>query len=65
MSYLLATTENRVRWYRHSEESRDGVEPFTLSEVLDLRKSPVFPNKDAARAAAIALGLKTWRYVKI
>ncbi len=65
MSYLLATTENRVRWYQHSEESRDGVGPFTLSEVLDLRRSPVFPNKEAAKAAATALGLKTWRYVRI
>ena len=38
MSYVLATTEDKVRWYK---------------------------DKATAKDAAKALGLKTWRYVKI
>lgn len=70
MSYLLATTENRVRWYRVPLERFDDL--FTLSEgvfelleTLDLNTIPGFGNKATAKHVAKAIGLKTWRYVKM
>ncbi|MBL0423424.1 hypothetical protein JI739_24025 [Ramlibacter sp. AW1] len=65
MSYLLATTESKVRWYKFSfgPELKPGV--FELLEVLDLHQVPAFGDKETAKRAALALGLKVWRYVKI
>ena len=63
MSYVLATTETRVRWYKfQTPVVRD---QFELIEVLDTREVPMWGDKESAKLAALALGLKTWRYVKL
>lgn len=63
MSYVLATNEARVRWYKFPMPvERDHYE---LIEVLDTREVPMWGDKESAKLAAIALGLKTWRYVKL
>ena len=69
MTYILATTETRVRWYVvQLRQPADilALEPgqFTLSEHLDLDVVPGFGNKATAKQVAKAIGLKTWRYVK-
>jgi hypothetical protein len=65
VTYILATTEEVVRWYKF-KYNRD-LEPgqFELVEKLDLKKVPLFGDKETAKLAAQALGLKTWRYVRI
>jgi hypothetical protein len=70
MSYVLATTETRVRWYVIAIKKVEDIlnlkaGEFELAEELNLALVPGFGNKDTAKRAAIALGLKTWRYVKI
>ncbi|MEO7116059.1 MAG: hypothetical protein ABIZ18_09370 [Caldimonas sp.] len=65
MSYVLATYGNHVRWYRFEMSSRLREGAFTLEAELDLGVVPVFANKDDAKRAAQALGLTTWRYVRI
>jgi hypothetical protein len=61
MSYVLATTEDKVRWYKYDLKS-DGLE---LLDVLDLKQVVLWGDKASAKSAAKALGLKTFRYVKI
>lgn len=65
MTYVLATTETVVRWYcfRHSRDLKEGE--FELLEHLDLRRVPQFGDKETAKSAAQALGLKTWMYVRL
>lgn len=69
MTYILATTETRVRWYvvplKQPADIRT-LEPgqFTLLDHLDLAVVPGFGNKETAKLVAKAIGLKTWRYVK-
>lgn len=65
MTYLLATTEDVVRWYKF-KYNRD-LEPgqFELLDQLDLKQVPLFGDKETAKLAAQALGLKTWKYVRI
>lgn len=65
MSYVLATTENKVRWYkfRLGKNLKEGE--FELDTELDLRVIPHFSDKKTAKSAALALGLKTWKYVKL
>ena len=65
MSYVLATTETVVRWYKfvYGPELKPG--DFELERELDTRIIPTFGDKKTAKGAAIALGLKTWRYVKL
>lgn len=63
--YLLATTENKVRWYNFDMHTSARPIAFSLTTELDLSSAPTFPNKDAAKQAAQLLGLKTWRYVRI
>ncbi|SPA34056.1 conserved hypothetical protein [Cupriavidus taiwanensis] len=65
MTYLLATTEDVVRWYKF-KYNRD-LEPgqFELLDKLDLKQVPLFGDKETAKLAAQALGLKTWKYVRI
>ncbi|MGQ1305347.1 hypothetical protein ACT4XY_03235 [Acinetobacter baumannii] len=67
MSYVLATTEDKVRWYKYDTNplKADEVGQYELLEVLDLRQVVVWGDKASAKSAAKALGLKTWRYVKI
>lgn len=59
MSYVLATTEVKVRWYR----VEDGV--LVTDDILDLQKVTLFGDKKTAKEMAMGLGLTTWRYVKI
>jgi hypothetical protein len=62
MSYILGTTETIVRWYQFVP---GGAPTTTLLEVLDLSRVTSFVDKGAARNAAQAAGLATWRYVRI
>jgi len=68
MAIVLATTESHVRWYvvrlRYPDDILTLKEgEFELIDHLDLRIVPRFGNKDTAKRAAKALGLKTWRYI--
>jgi hypothetical protein len=70
MSYLLATTDARVRWYDVKIESAEDflkLQPgdFSLKEELNLAIITGWGNKETAKRVAMAIGLKTWRYVKI
>jgi hypothetical protein len=70
MAYLLATTESHVRWYVVRLKQPDDIlalkeGQFELIDHLDLGVVPGFGNKDTAKRVAKALGLKTWRYVKL
>ncbi len=63
MSYMLGTTENKVRWYKFDPSNiQEGV--FELLEVLDLQQVPTYPDKKTAKEVAKRLGLQTWRYFK-
>ncbi|UBB18360.1 hypothetical protein [Comamonas odontotermitis] len=64
MSYVLATTQSKVKWYKFSfGQSKPGEQE--LVDVLDLDVVPIFGDKQTAKLAAQSIGLKTWRYVKI
>ncbi|AXV97030.1 hypothetical protein CJO80_16580 [Ralstonia solanacearum] len=65
MTYVLATTETVVRWYNFRGNPGPGRGEFELLERLDLSKVPQFGDKESAKRAAQALGLKTWLYVRI
>lgn len=62
-TYVLATTEQVVRWYVYKVE--DPNNGFELIKHLDLGKVPRWSDKESAKAAAQALGLSTWRYVRV
>lgn len=65
MSYVLATTENIVRWYKLDIDKNLPDGKFILIDVLDLNQVTMFANKEIAKNAAKSLGLKTFRYVEI
>lgn len=70
MAYLLATIGTKVQWYVVDTSRRGGISAFTkgdfdLVDVLDLEVVPGFGNKDTAKKVAMAIGLTTWRYVKM
>lgn len=70
MAYVLATTETAVRWYVPRVKSGGNIMSveageFDLLDTLNLNLVPGFGNKETAKRVALALGLKTWRYVKI
>lgn len=65
MSYVLATTGSVVKWYREVLDDQRKLIGHELHDVLDLGKTVCYADKDTAKAAAQAMGLKTWRYVKI
>jgi hypothetical protein len=65
MAYILATTESKVRWYKFEFDTTTKFRDFELLDILDLNLVPQFGDKATAKNAAQALGLKTWRYVKI
>lgn len=65
MGYVLATTETTFRWYYFPVGSRFESGVFELKSELILNEIPHFGDKKAAKEHAVALGLKTWRYVKI
>lgn len=69
MTYILATTEKRVRWYvvpLNQVKDIFSLQPgqFSLVDHLDLDVVPGFGNKETAKQVAKAIGLKTWRYVR-
>ncbi len=64
MSYVIATTTDVVRWYRF-DFLKPGPGSFVLESELDLRVVPRCHDKKTLVAAAQALGLKTWRAVKL
>lgn len=70
MSFVLATTDSCVRWYAVKIHKIDDIHnlktgDFDLLNELNLALVPGFGNKDTAKQVAMAVGLKTWRYVKI
>lgn len=70
MTYILATTESRVRWYvPNIQKTADILSlkegDFHLLEELNLEIVPGFGNKETAKKVAVAIGLKTWRYVRL
>lgn len=65
MSYVLATTHSKVQWYKFEFNSSTKEGEFVLLDQLDLNEVLCFADKETAKSAAKALGLKTWRYVKI
>lgn len=64
-SYVLATTHNKVKWYKFDLSPHLKPGAFELLDVLDLQEIPCFSDKQTAKRAAQALGLKTYRYVKL
>lgn len=70
MAYLLATLGPVVQWYV-IDINRDGglsgfvKGDFDLVDILDLNVVPSFGDKETAKRVAIAIGLSTWRYVKM
>jgi hypothetical protein len=69
MTYILATTETKVRWYVVPLKTPNDIfslvpGQFSLLDHLDLDVVPGFGNKNTAKQVAKAIGLKTWRYVK-
>lgn len=65
MAYILATTESTVRWYKFKYDRNLEPGQFELLEQLDLKQVPLFSDKETAKLAAQALGLTTWKYVKL
>lgn len=63
MSYVLATTENVVRWYVY--DTTDAGKGFELINELDLKRVPILADKVTAKRYATTLGLKSFRYVKV
>lgn len=62
MSYVLGTTESKVRWYKFKFDQNLQEGQFELLNELDIGLVPVFNDKETAKQAAFALGLKSWRY---
>ncbi|WP_296560008.1 hypothetical protein [Pigmentiphaga sp.] len=60
--WVLATVTSRFQWYRLVQA--DGQIDVGLHDELDLDVVTTFAHKDAAKAMAIAAGLKSWRYVR-
>lgn len=66
MTYVLATTEDIVRWYSFDlGQLSSGAPCHVLLDVLDMNAVPLFADKETAKRAALALGLKTCRYVRL
>jgi hypothetical protein len=65
MSYVLATTENIVRWYSFDFSKEVNDRSFKIIDKLDLNLVPQAGDKETAKLWAKAMGLKTWRYVRL
>jgi len=65
MPYVLATTETAVRWYSFDPRANERPISHELLPTLDLNLVPQLPDKEAAKRAAEALGLSTWRYIRL
>ena len=66
-SFVLATTDDNVRWYAYVYKFGSEIEAgdYEIIDILDLNRVPQLGNKDTAKHAAKQLGLRTWRYVKL
>lgn len=64
MGYVIATTEQAVRWYVFDPKTVSKSN-FDLVYKLDLNQISVAGDKSTAKLWAKEMGLKTWRYVKI
>ena len=65
MSYVLANTGAVVKWYREVLNEKRELVGYELHDVLDLSKTVLYGDKATAKSVAQAMGLKTWRYVRI
>lgn len=65
MAYVLGTTGEQVQWYAFKFDETLQTGQYELLDILDLRRVPRLGDKETAKTAALALGLKTWRYVKV
>ncbi|NHZ66031.1 hypothetical protein [Massilia genomosp. 1] len=70
MTYLLATIGTKVQWYVVDTTRHGGLSAFTkgdydLVDTLDLEVVLGFGDKVTAKNVAMAIGLTTWRYVKM
>jgi len=65
MTYVLATTDSIVRWYKFKYDRNLEPGQFELLDKLDLKQVPLFGDKETAKLAAQVLGLKTWKYVRL
>lgn len=64
MGYVIATTEQIVRWYVFDPKTVSKSN-FELIDKLDLNQVSVAGDKLTAKLWAKEMDLKTWRYVKI
>ena len=60
MTYLLATTEKKARWYAVTDHGVGTRWTYDLLEVLDLNRVDTWADKETARLAAQAMGLSSW-----
>ncbi|GAC1544873.1 MAG: hypothetical protein NVS2B4_22700 [Ramlibacter sp.] len=65
MPYLLATSEKKARWYAVTDHAVGAKWSHELLEVLDLRRVDLWPDKDLAKRAAMAMALSDWCYVQL
>jgi len=70
MAYLLATLGTKVQRYvvditRHGDLSAFVKGEYDLVDVLDLELVAGFGDKATTKRVALAIGLATWRYVKM
>jgi len=63
MNYVLATKHDVLKWYVYNLPIVEGQ--FELIDQLDLKRVTLWGDKESAKGAAIALGIKTWRYVRL
>nr|WP_318237939.1 hypothetical protein [Cupriavidus sp. CV2] len=60
-----AVESRTVRWYKFKYDRNLVPGQFELLDKLDLKQVPLFGGKETEKLAAQALGLKTWKYVRI
>jgi hypothetical protein len=65
LSYVLGTTDTVVRFYKIGQPLGTASVNVELLDRLDTSEVTTFGNKESAKEAAIGIGLKTWRYIKI
>jgi hypothetical protein len=66
MGYVLGTAGvQNVQWYSFNPNATLQPGQYELLDILDLRRVPQMGDKETAKTAALALGLKTWRYVRL
>lgn len=65
MAYVLATTEQVVRWYSFDMSKEVNESNYKIIDQLDLREVPMAGDKATAKSWAKSMRLKTWRYVRI